>query len=402
MEGSMRAFARAWCAALVMSGCGGPIPGPDGSTAMDPDASSATDASSAHDASLPVAVLPCDSLVRGTWEAMMPPGTSLDRDFETPAGTNFGMHSIVLDPRNAGVVYLGTSAMGIHKSDDCGATWTHVNTGANAELIDGGRQWTFEIDPEDPQVLYTNTGYGAEGIAWKSTNGGVDWEPLIQTPEVAALQFGNFVSQIVMDPTNPRHLIVTPHFECEIGAVEGRPLQRGCVLESTDAGETWRILEGEGQPTGGEGAGMWMEDADNWFWSSYFGGLHRTTDGGHTWEHLFDERYTTPGHFRTADGTRYVAGIFSTLTSTDGDEWVDLEGGPGSDALIASSEIAFASRNGHYHFAMVSDLSTWTELPRPPFPYPENVVTWHLAYDEEHRVLYSINSINGAWRYAMP
>jgi hypothetical protein len=380
------------CVAWLYGGCAAPAgPPSDAGTSGGPRAVP----------DVPHAVLSCDSLVRGRWESIVPPETHLEPEFDTPAGRNFGMHSIVLDPQNAGTVYLGTSAQGIYRSTDCGANWIHVNTGTNGAVLDRGRQWTFVIDPVDPQVLYANAGYGTND-AWKSTNGGVDWQPLIRTGESRALQFGGFVAQIVMDPTDRRHLLVTPHFECEVGAVAGRPTRRGCVLETTDAGETWRILDSEGTPTGGEGGGLWMEDSRTWYWATYFGGLHRTTDGGQTWQHLFAQRYAQAGHYRAPSGTRYIAGVWHVLESADGVTWSDLDRTPGADTLISDGRIMFVSRGGSYSFASTSDLNTWTELPRPAFPRPDDVPTWAIAYDSDHRVLYSINSTNGAWRYAMP
>jgi hypothetical protein len=46
----------------------------------------------------------------------------------------------------------------------------------------------------------------------------------------------------------------------------------------------------------------------------------------------------------------------------------------------------------------VSDLTKWTALPKPAFPYPDYVLTWGLTYDPDHRLLYSVNSRNGFWR----
>ena len=133
-------------------------------------------------------VLPCESLAPGgEWENITPSDVSLDPAFDTPAGENYGVHSFVIDPTNTANVFLGTSAQGIYKTSNCGATWSKVNTVENADIIDGGRQWTFVIDPSDPQTMYTNTGYGASN-AWKSTNGGTDWKQLVDPAYAAALQ----------------------------------------------------------------------------------------------------------------------------------------------------------------------------------------------------------------------
>jgi hypothetical protein len=345
----------------------------------------------------PHMIVPCDEIAgAGTWEHITPAEVSLAVDFPTPAADNFGVHSFVLDPQNTATIYLGTSAQGIYKSEDCGATWVHINTGTNAETLDGGRQWTFQIDPVDSQVLYTNTGYGSNG-AWKSTNGAVDWNPFIDH-HLAALQFGGFVHHITMDPTDHEHLIVTPHFECEVGAVDGLPLTPSCLLETKDGGATWDIREGT--PAAGEGAGQWMQDADTWFWAEGFPGLWRTGDAGASWQHVYDEGYATAGAFTLDDGTIFTGGVFSVLTSTDGGlTWSSIPKSPGADVVTGDQDTIYVSRNGLYHSAPAADPTAWTQLPTPAFPDPSYVVTWDFLYDPDHHLLYSLNSRNGFWRY---
>ncbi|HEV8244503.1 MAG TPA: hypothetical protein VGP93_01915, partial [Polyangiaceae bacterium] len=152
----------------------------------------------------------------GTWDDITPPGVSLDPNFVTPASTNYGMGSFVLDPQTSGTVYVGTSAQGIYKTTNCGADWVHINTGRNGTTLDSGRQWTMQIDPVDPQVIYTNTGYGMSGV-WKSTDGGVDWDQILPDDVASDFIYNGFVARISMDPTNHLHLLVTPHFTCQNG-----------------------------------------------------------------------------------------------------------------------------------------------------------------------------------------
>jgi len=349
----------------------------------------------------PRTVLPCDSLgPGGAWEQITPPEVSLDPSFKTPAGENYGAHSFVINPRNTANVYLGTSAQGIYKTADCGATWKKVNTGLNGDVMDGGRQWTFVIDPGDPDVMYTNTGYGTGG-SYKSTNGGVDWEPFVDPAYAKALQFGGFVQYIRMDPTNPKHLLVTPHFECEIGqGPGGLPSTKGCILETKDAGATWRILEGA--PPAGEGASQWMIDADTWLWSAYFDGMWRTANGGATWDPVIDKgTYSTANGVRVPGGTFYSGGVFTTLQSDDGVSWSSLPGSPGTEFLATDGARMFAARGAYYGVAQVSSPSTWTQLPTPAFSKPDNVLTWGLQYDPDHHILYSLNATNGFWRLVL-
>ena len=108
----------------------------------------------------------------GTWEQITPPEALAQ--FPGPGNCRYGTGSFVVDP-STDAVYLGTCNMGIWKTTDCGSTWVHINTGTNGKTLDTGRQWTFAIDPVDPRVLYTNSGYGAmSNGAFKSIDGGVE------------------------------------------------------------------------------------------------------------------------------------------------------------------------------------------------------------------------------------
>ncbi len=343
----------------------------------------------------------CDALgPAGKWEEITPSAVSLDPNFQTPAGTNFGDHSVVIDPQNRAHVYLGTSAQGIYESKDCGATWKKINTGRNADMIDGGRQWTFVIDPVDPRILYVNSGYGHDN-AWKSTNGGVDWDLFIDPAYAKALQFGGFVHQISMDPTDPRHLIVTPHFECEPGqGPGGLPHTKACLLETTDAGATWKIREGT--PGSGEGAGQWMIDSKVWYWAEGFPGLWRTENGGESWQHVYTGGYATSSGFHLPNGPYYTGGVFGVLASDDGKSWSTLKDAPGVDFLVGDATNLYGARGAGYWSTSATNPTTWTRLPSPPFADPNTVRGWGIRYDPDHRLLYSLNSTGGFWRMVLP
>ena len=346
---------------------------------------------------LPHVVGKCDALgAPGKWEEITPAEVSLDFAFKTPAGDNFGDHSFVIDPQNRAHIYLGTSAQGIYESTDCGATWKKINTGRNGDKIDQGRQWTFVIDPVDPKILYTNAGYGNNN-AWKSTNGGVDWDTFIDPAYAKALQFGGFVHSITMDPTDHQHLIVTPHFECEVGqGPSGLPHDKGCLLETTDAGTTWKIREGT--PGSGEGAGQWMVDAKLWYWAEGFPGLWRTENGGETWEHVYTGGYATNGGFHLQGQAYYTGGVFNLLSSSDGKAWSAIPDSPGIDWLAGDATDLFGARGAYFARTSATNPKTWTELPKPPFPKPDNLQGWGIKWDPDHRLLYSIHSVNGFWR----
>src|SRR6186713_1432177 len=94
----------------------------------------------------------CDNLPdAGSWENVTPHGTST-----RPAVNGTVAAAILVDPFDPRTVWLGTGGENdeIWRSDDCGATWTRVNTGAGS-VGDGmtfggvgdGAQWSMQIDP---------------------------------------------------------------------------------------------------------------------------------------------------------------------------------------------------------------------------------------------------------------
>jgi hypothetical protein len=331
----------------------------------------------------------------GTWERLSLPGVSLDPNFQTPAGTNYGIGNFVLDPLHSGTVYVGTSAQGIFKTTDCGATWVHINTGRNGDQLDAGRQWTMQIDPIDSQVIYTVAGYGHENGAWKSTNGGKDWDQLFPASVADAFVYGGFTARIAMDPTDHLHLLVTPHFTCQ-GAHSSN-----CMLETNDAGKTWKVLENG--PATAEGGGIPMLDAKTWLWLTQ-AGIWRTTDAGTTWQQVNTGK-VSDGFYQGKDGSLYAGADPNILRSTDnGLTWTSLGNSTASVSIVGDGTRMFSSNSvctgrsdtafQPYSGAIESDPSKWTQIASPPM----FVGGRQIAFDPDHHVLYSDSCLEGFWR----
>jgi hypothetical protein len=362
----------------------------------------------------PVMVRPCPhASATGNWESITPQTVSLDPGFPTPAGQNFGAHAFVIDPDDPATIYLGTSAQGIYKSTDCGANWTHINTGANGALLDQGRNWTMAIDPVDSQTIYSNAGYDPVqmGGAWKSTNGGVDWQQIF-TPSVIDVFGenginGGFVHVLTIDPIVSGHLIVTPHFSCQ-GAHSA-----SCILATSDGAATWTVLEDAPVCRDGgtgclEGSAQAMIDSDTWLWAGW-GGVWRTADAGASWTQVFDNNggLASPDYVHVDDGT--ASGVyyipdqtFGILKSPDkGVTWTPIAGSPHAAHIAASETTLFADAGqDDYSSAPLADLSRWTALPSLPAAAATvmNAQAGKLAYDRSHHILYSLNLTGGFWR----
>jgi photosystem II stability/assembly factor-like uncharacterized protein len=155
---------------------------------------------------------------------------------------------------NPDIVWIGTGernrrnsagvGTGVYRSVDGGKTWARMgleNTGAIDAIL---------LDPTDPDVVYV----GALGNTWadtedrgvyKSTDGGKTWRKVLYVnPRTGA-------GDLVMDPSNPRHLIAAmwEHRRWPWFFKSGGP---GSGLYVTyDGGETWKKLgHAEGLPEG--------------------------------------------------------------------------------------------------------------------------------------------------------
>lgn len=170
----------------------------------------------------------------------------------TRAGTFHNAVSIVIDPSDPSRLYAGTSE-GLMKSRNRGATWTRVlaadiynlalspenpstvfGTDFDASFYynvpatlhrstDGGTNWSriatpliinpgsLAIDPTRPSTLYA----GSFGVA-KSEDSGSTWN--------MAILPGQFVHDVVLDPSNPRTLYAATNTG---------------VFRSIDSGVTW-------------------------------------------------------------------------------------------------------------------------------------------------------------------
>jgi hypothetical protein len=352
----------------------------------------------------------CDGLgAVGEWQDITPPGVPLTGDF------NYGVNEFVTDPLNHGTVYLGTSSHGIWKTSDCGASWVHINTGRNgavcgadnqkkpcAEILDTGRQWAFEIDPYDSRILYTNNGYGSGTAgALKSTNGGVDWEQIWPGKDPALNKIApDFVGLMRLDPGDHNHLIISFHAKCT-------GVSESCLIESRDAGVTWRVVWGKPGWKGGEGQFIWLLDGTRWLFGSESNGLWRTDDAGATWQMVLAGSIV--GHssgqlYRSKTGSFYLGTSKGVVRSTDGLTWAlvpnsgeSVGGVIGNGTTLFSSSYAvgfhFAQNLHPYYTSPESDGLTWTQMKSPNLTQGG----W-FHYDESHHLLYSSACTDGFWR----
>jgi photosystem II stability/assembly factor-like uncharacterized protein len=333
----------------------------------------------------PITVANCDGLAAvGVWERL------------GPMGLRTGPTAFAVDPVNRGTVYLGTGdgcqggqCDGVFKTTDCGATWQHVSDGTNAAAINGGDNWTFEIDPTNPDVLYTNSGYGALGL-YKSTDRGVNWTEITPKGDGAP----GFVSRTQMDPDDPRHLLVDWHSDCT------GPSGPGCFAETKDGGQTW--VEYYHSPPWSGQANVYLLNTLTWIVAS--DGLFRTTDGGKTWTKL-NTSLAVGGHsagrlYRAKQKAYYIgttSGVIRSTWDENGANWTEIpNSGVWVFGMTGDGTSMFSGGQAGFMQSAESDGLTWTLMPNSA--KHSDGCAGGVDPDPKHNLLYASCGIDGFYR----
>ena len=206
---------------------------------------------------------------------------------------SYSIGTVVLDPNDSSVVWVGTGESnsqrsvaygdGVYRSDDGGKTWTNVGLKKSEHI---GR---IAIDPRDSKVVYV----AAEGPLWgpggdrglyKTTDGGKNWKAVLTISENTG------VADVVFDPSNPDVLYCAAYQRRRhvFTLIDGGP--ESAIYKSIDAGATWNKLKA-GLPTVDMGRiGLAISPADpNTVYAIIEaadgkGGIFRSTDKGANWE----------------------------------------------------------------------------------------------------------------------
>jgi hypothetical protein len=337
------------------------------------------------DASIPHVIGQCSALAPvGQWEKITPPGM------------RHGPAAFGVDPIHAGTVYLGTGdgcfdnkCDGVMKTTDCGATWVKINSGKNGDLLDKGDQWGFAIDPVDPKIMYTTSGYGANGL-YKSTNGGVDWEDVTPKGDGSPGWVG---SGIQLDPDDHNHLLIRWHAPC--GKYED---QIGCFAETKDGGATWK--EHYGTPKWAPEVTPYLLHGSSWIIN--VNGISLTTDGGATYKKVSDAGaggHSAGGIYRGKGGAYYIgtsAGVLRSAPGASGMTWAVAPGsGSWVQGVTGNGDTIFAASGGGVLSAPESDGLGWKSVPSSP----RHGDGCFSGYDQDHHILYaSCMADGGFWR----
>jgi len=206
-----------------------------------------------------------------------------------PALMSGRIADIAIHPGDDSVWYVAVGSGGVWKTVNAGTTWTPLFDEESAYSIG-----CVTVHPSNPHVVWVGTGEDVGGRhvgfgdgVYRSRDGGAHWEN-------RGLQESQHVTKIIVHPEDSDVVWVAAQ-----GPLWSKGGERG-IYKTTDAGETWNKVLGGGAWTGASSLIIDPRDPDVLYaatWqhhrtvAAYMGGgpesgIHRSTDGGETWEEL--------------------------------------------------------------------------------------------------------------------
>lgn len=194
------------------------------------------------------------------------------------------------EPGNPAVAYVGAASGGIWKTTDGGVNWDPVFDQQTAQAIG-----SLAVSRSHPNIVWTGTGESffirsmtslGDGI-YRSTDAGKSWRRM-------GLEKTGRIGRIVIHPANPDIV-----FACAVGHGFGPQQERG-VFRTSDGGKTWERVLFVNESTGCSDltmdahdpltlfAGLWQLEVHTWNLNSGGpgSGIYVTHDGGATWKRL--------------------------------------------------------------------------------------------------------------------
>lgn len=210
-----------------------------------------------------------------------------------PGGMSGRVTAIDAVHTNPDIIYAGTASGGLWKSTSGGIKWDPIFDKEVTASVGA-----VAIQQSNPSVIWVGTGEGnprnslngGYGI-YKSLDGGKNWLPM-------GLEKTRHIHRIVIDPTNPNIV-----YAGAIGSPWGGEHPERGVYKTTDGGVTWKKILFTNNKSGVADlvmdptnpnkliAAMWEHKRDPWFFKSggSGSGLYMTHDGGENWKKITEE-----------------------------------------------------------------------------------------------------------------
>ncbi|MFK8058723.1 MAG: WD40/YVTN/BNR-like repeat-containing protein [Polaribacter sp.] len=209
-----------------------------------------------------------------------------------PGGMSGRVTSIDVVTSNPEIMYVGTASGGIWKSTSGGVKWEPIFEKELTASIGA-----VAIQQSNPSVIWAGTG---EGNPRNSLNGGFGIYKSLdagKTWKAMGLEKTRHIHRVIIDPTNPEVVYVGA-----IGSPWGEHKERG-VYKTIDGGKTWKQVLFTNIKSGTADlimdpknpnkliAAMWEHKRDPWFFKSggEGSGLYITHDGGENWKKITEK-----------------------------------------------------------------------------------------------------------------
>jgi photosystem II stability/assembly factor-like uncharacterized protein len=206
---------------------------------------------------------------------------------------------VTISQKNPDVLWVGTGESnnrqstswgnGLWKSTDGGKTFTHVGLAKSYHIN------RIVIDPNnDDVVLVAATGPlfgpGGDRGVYKTTDGGKTWKQVLKVDDDTG------ANDLVVSPTNSRVMFATTYQRRRTACCMNGGGPGSGIWMSSDAGDTWKRLSGNGWPEGDLGriaVDVYRKDG-RIVYATIEGpsggqsptGTYRSNDGGTTWERV--------------------------------------------------------------------------------------------------------------------
>jgi photosystem II stability/assembly factor-like uncharacterized protein len=241
-----------------------------------------------------------------------------------PEGNRFSAAAGI--PGDPTTYYVGAASGGVYKTTDGGVHWQPIFDGHPVQSIGA-----LAVSPSDPNIVWAGTGEGkirshislGQGI-YKSADAGKTWA-------LMGLEQTGRIPRLVIDPKNPDVVLA-----CALGHAYGPQPERG-VFRTTDGGRTWTKTLFVDEHTGCSDiamdlnnprilfAGMWQLEIHTWGRTSGGpgSGLYASRDGGATWKKLAGRGLPTRpvGKVAVAISHSNPNRVYALIETGDGIPW---------------------------------------------------------------------------------
>ena len=200
-----------------------------------------------------------------------------------PGAGGLCLHTILIDPRTAGRIYVAISAAGAFRSDDHGATWRAINRGLRSEGIPdedaevGHCVHRIAMHPARPGVLFMQKHWDV----MRSDDAGESWR------EISGNLPSDFGFPIEVHPAEPETIYVVP---IKSDSEHYPPDARLRVYRSRSGGDEWEALT-NGLPQRDcyvnvlrDAMAVDTLDACGIYFGTTGGQVYASADAGDTWE----------------------------------------------------------------------------------------------------------------------